>query len=76
MNDVPGRVCSLASGDVTPLPHTTWSSPEIGYLDKLPKDPWGRDYQYSKPGIHNKKSFDVFSLGPDGKKSDDDIGNW
>jgi general secretion pathway protein G len=49
-----------------------------GYLDKLPKDPWGRPYQFLNPGI--KGEIDVFSYGADGKPggagSDADIGSW
>ena len=50
-----------------------------GYLDKLPKDPWGNPYQYANPGTHNNE-IDVYSLGADGKPggadNDSDIGNW
>ena len=35
-----------------------------GYLDRLPKDPWGHDYLYLQPGAHGE--IDVFSLGADG----------
>jgi len=49
-----------------------------GYLDKLPKDPWGGPYQYLSPGI--KGEIDVFSLGADGQVggvgNDADIGSW
>ena len=45
-----------------------------GYLDRLPKDPWGHPYQYLNPGQHG--AIDIYSLGPDGRPSDDDIGNW
>lgn len=49
-----------------------------GYLDKLPKDPWGHPYQYLSPGI--KGEIDVFSLGADGEPggtgNDADIGSW
>lgn len=48
------------------------------YLDKLPKDPWGRDYQYISPGSHG--DIDVYSLGKDGQVGgegiDADFGNW
>src|SRR3954464_5137266 len=33
------------------------------YLDRLPRDPWGSDYQYLAPGTHGE--IDVFSLGAD-----------
>ena len=49
-----------------------------GYMDKLPKDPWGNPYQYLSPGI--KGEVDVFSLGADGQPGgsgdDADIGSW
>jgi general secretion pathway protein G len=49
-----------------------------GYLSRLPKDPWGKPYQYVAPG--RKGPFDVWSMGPDGRSGpgaeDDDIGNW
>ncbi|HEY9150542.1 MAG TPA: type II secretion system protein GspG, partial [Gammaproteobacteria bacterium] len=41
---------------------------------RLPVDPWGNPYQYLSPGTHS--SIDIYSLGPDGVPSDDDIGNW
>ena len=53
---------------------TRWKGP---YADKLPKDPWGNPYQYLCPGTHNKNSFDLWSMGPDGQDGTaDDIGNW
>ncbi len=49
-----------------------------GYLSKLPKDPWGSEYQYITPGIHS--DADIFSYGKDkqvgGEGIDADIGNW
>ena len=45
-----------------------------GYIERLPRDAWGNEYQYLSPGTHGK--IDIFSLGPDGIASDDDIGNW
>jgi general secretion pathway protein G len=49
-----------------------------GYLEKLPQDPWGSDYQYLNPGIRGE--VDVFSLGadrkPGGEGYDADIGSW
>ncbi|HSH30267.1 MAG TPA: type II secretion system major pseudopilin GspG [Thiohalobacter sp.] len=48
---------------------------EGGYLDRMPRDPWQRPYQYLSPGQHGE--IDIFSLGPDGRpNTDDDIGNW
>jgi len=49
-----------------------------GYLERLPKDPWGRDYRYLNPGRHGE--IDIYSLGADGEPggegNDADIGNW
>ncbi|WP_299305201.1 type II secretion system major pseudopilin GspG [uncultured Litoreibacter sp.] len=49
-----------------------------GYIARLPKDPWGRDYQYLHPGVHEE--FDVFTYGADGVPGgtgpDADVGTW
>ncbi len=49
-----------------------------GYLDRLPKDPWGNDYQYLSPGVHG--SIDIYSLGADARQGGEgvaaDVGNW
>lgn len=43
------------------------------YLDRLPTDPWRRDYRYKNPGA--KAEVEVFSSGPDGQPgTSDDIG--
>jgi general secretion pathway protein G len=51
---------------------------EGGYVEKLPKDPWGNNYQYLSPGLHGE--VDVFSLGADGQPGgtgeDTDVGSW
>ncbi|MCC6881703.1 MAG: type II secretion system major pseudopilin GspG [Verrucomicrobiales bacterium] len=47
------------------------------FLKKPLLDPWGNEYQYSFPGNHDPKGFDLSSNGPDGKPgTPDDIGNW
>ncbi len=49
-----------------------------GYINKLPRDPWDRPYQYLSPGQHG--DFDLYSLGADGKVGGDemakDVTNW
>lgn len=49
-----------------------------GYLDRLPKDPWGHPYQYLNPGLHGE--VDIVSFGADGEPggegNDADIGSW
>ena len=60
---------------VAPLP-PNWKN--NGYLERLPKDPWGHNYQYLNPGLRGE--VDVFSLGRDGQPGgagvDSDIGSW
>jgi general secretion pathway protein G len=55
-----------------------WSGP---YLEAIPIDPYGVDYVYRCPGIHNINGYDLYSCGSDGiSKSGgddpDDINNW
>ena len=49
-----------------------------GYIERLPKDPWGKPYQYLNPG--RRGEIDVFSFGADGNPGgeghDADIGSW
>ena len=48
------------------------------YIKRLPKDPWGNDYQYLSPG--NNGIYDLYSYGADGVEGGEnlnsDIGNW
>jgi general secretion pathway protein G len=40
-------------------------------------DPWGNPYQYRSPGEHNPNAFDIWSWGPKGPGSTENIlGNW
>lgn len=48
----------------------------ISLLEEVPKDSWGRPYQYKCPAERSSKDYDIYSLGKDGIESDDDIGNW
>ncbi len=51
-----------------------------GYLAKkqIPKDPWGNEYIYLSPGVHD--DFDISSYGddgtPGGEDKDKDINSW
>ena len=51
-----------------------------GYLEKgkVPKDPWGNDFIYLSPGVHN--DFDISSYGsdgvPGGEDKNRDINSW
>jgi len=50
-----------------------WAGP---YLNKVPKDPWGREYIYKYPGEHGT-DYDLFSSGKDGiSGNEDDVASW
>jgi len=67
---------ALVDAPTTPPQPTNFA--EGGYIDRMPQDPWGRDYQYLSPGVHGE--FDVFTFGADGVSggtgTDADIGSW
>lgn len=54
---------------------TGWDGP---YLDEIPKDPWGKDYQYEYPPTRGKGDYpDIWSFGPDGEdNTEDDVVSW
>jgi len=70
-----GLLALVQKPTTNPVP-TNWK--QGGYLERVPKDPWGSDYQYLNPGV--KGEIDVFSLGSDhargGEGNAADIGNW
>ena len=70
-----GLAALVAKPDAPPVPQN-WKPG--GYLERLPKDPWGNPYVYVNPGLHGE--IDVLSLGADGKPGgealDADIGSW
>ena len=51
-----------------------------GYLEKgkVPKDPWGNEYIYLSPGLHD--DFDLVSYGadgqPGGEEKNQDVNSW
>jgi len=46
-------------------------------LESIPLDPWQHPYIYECPGKHRPNSFDLSSMGPDGRAgTEDDIVNW
>jgi len=57
-------------------PGANWK--EGGYLERVPKDPWGNDYLYLSPGTHG--DYDLYSWGADGaaggSDSAADINSW
>ncbi len=50
-----------------------WRGP---YVKKMNPDPWGNPYEYVSPAERSSGGYDLWSLGPDGQESEDDIGNW
>ena len=51
-----------------------WKGP---YIKKKPLDPWGREYMYQSPGVHNPAGYDLYSQGRDGQSGTaDDVTNW
>jgi general secretion pathway protein G len=55
-----------------------WQGP---YLKNgvIPKDPWGNDYQYRKPG-QNNRPYDLYSFAADGQQGGEgdnaDVNSW
>lgn len=70
-----GLQALVAPPEVGKLPRK-WR--EGGYIDKIPKDPWGNEYVYLSPGIYG--DFDIMSYGddnePGGEGKDADVNSW
>jgi general secretion pathway protein G len=76
----PSTADGLAALRTTPSADSlaNWRGP---YLRKeVPLDPWGRPYIYRSPGDVNPTSYDLLSLGRDGKEGgegeDADVESW
>src|ERR671918_724672 len=59
-------------------PPRNWRGP---YLRRVvPNDPWGRAYLYAAPGRENPETYDLYSLGRDGRSGgegeDADVTSW
>jgi len=71
-----GMEALVSAPTTSPLPLRYNSD---GYLDKVPKDPWGNDYIYLSPGIHSR-DYDIESYGADGEDGGEgafaDIESW
>lgn len=70
-----GLQALVAKPATEPVPNN-WK--QGGYLERLPRDPWGHPFQYLNPGLRGE--IDVFSFGGDGQAGgeniDADIGSW
>ena len=67
-----GLAALLQTPTAPPTPNN-WKGP---YLEQEPIDPWKKPYLYRYPGTHPPRDYDLFSVGPDGLESKDDITNW
>jgi len=81
-NDVyPETVQGLAALRIMPVASAVprnWRGPYVRRT--VPVDPWARPYMYIAPGQANPESYDLYSLGRDGKTGgegeDADITSW
>ena len=59
-------------------PPANWKGPYLRQI--VPLDPWGRAYVYVSPGVANSNSYDLYTLGKDGKPGGDgesaDVTSW
>jgi general secretion pathway protein G len=47
------------------------------FIDKIPLDPFQKEYHYVQPGVHNPEGYDLFTAGKDHVAgTPDDVGNW
>ncbi len=61
---------ALTVKPTTPPVPRNWKSD--GYVQDIPIDPWGEQYQY----INDNEKLKIFSYGPKGKEGGGEIGNW
>lgn len=53
-----------------------WDGPYINNRELL-VDPWDHPLRYVCPGVHNPKTYDLWTVGFDGMDgTSDDVGNW
>lgn len=53
------------------------NDPKRSYIRDMNTDPWGNFYVYVYPGEYHKRSYDLYSMGPDGEiDTEDDIKPW
>ncbi len=62
---------------IDPIPQN-WK--KDGYLEELPRDPWGRPYLYLSPAEYGNGDFDIYTQGADGisggEDQNADLGTW
>ena len=58
-----------------PRDAANWKGPYL--KSAIPNDPWGHPYVYESPGKNNTTSYDLMSMGADGRAgTEDDVTNW
>ena len=73
MGGVPKKLDQLVQEDTT---NHNWNGPYLD-ADVVPMDAWSQEFNYKAAGEHNKRTFDLWSNGPDKQEGTaDDIGNW
>ena len=60
-NSAQGLEALVSKPTVAPEPRN-WK--QGGYLDELPRDPWGEPYQYLSPA--DDREYDIYTRGADG----------
>lgn len=72
-----GLLALIEEPGTEPLPKK-WNKDRYLDREQVPKDPWGREYIYLSPGLHNE--YDIISYGadgaPEGEGNDSDIKSW
>lgn len=63
-------LAALVNKPTTPPIPRNWKAD--GYLENIPVDPWGENYQY----MNDSEKLRIFSFGSAGKEGDQPIGNW
>ncbi len=64
---------ALVAKPTLPPEPADWNGPYLEAGSLL--DPWGNEYIYRSPSTHDPEryKYDLYSYGPDGKESSDDI---
>jgi general secretion pathway protein G len=73
----PSGLIDLLDPPRDPKARKGWAGPYLKRNKESLIDPWGNPYQYAVHGYMNQNSYDLWSLGTDGRNgTEDDIGNW
>jgi general secretion pathway protein G len=69
---------ALRTMPTTGEPPVNWRGPYV--RQTIPLDPWNRAWVYIAPGISNPRSYDLYTLGKDGRiggeEENTDITSW